>query len=87
MRLRNLLLILITFVIIIIETILNSNVLFIENLLNAESIILWNNINMKSDPQKQKLLYADYVKYVTFYRINKFYFCGQNFESNLSSSI
>ncbi len=39
----------------------NSSILFIENLLNAESIKLWNN-NMKSDPKKQKLLYADYFK-------------------------
>jgi beta-1,3-galactosyltransferase 1 len=42
---------------------------------------------MKSDPENNKLLYADYVKYITFYRINKSNFCGQNFESNLSSLI
>jgi hypothetical protein len=65
----------------------NSNVFFIENLLNAESIKLWNNINMKSDPEKQKLLYADYVKYITFYRINNSNFCGQNFGSDLTSLI
>jgi hypothetical protein len=125
MRLRNLLLILITFVIIItivfnfilhnfkhekfyhrfesfnrnesdLNVLLNyrnnsglnnSSVLFIENLLNIELIKLWNNINIKSDLQKQKLLFADYVKYITFFRINKFYFCGQNFGSNLSSLI
>jgi beta-1,3-galactosyltransferase 1 len=42
---------------------------------------------MKSDPENNKLLYADYVKYITFYRINKSNFCGQNFESNSSSLI
>jgi beta-1,3-N-acetylglucosaminyltransferase 7 len=64
-----------------------SNDVLIKSLLNFESMKLSNNESMKSDPEKQKLLYADYVKYITFYRINKLNFCGQNFGSNLTSLI
>jgi hypothetical protein len=42
-----------------------SNDVFIKNLLNLESIRLSNNESMKSDPKEEKLLYADYVKYIT----------------------
>ncbi len=42
---------------------------------------------MRTDPENSKLLFADYVKYITLHRINKSNFCGENFGSNLSSLI
>jgi beta-1,3-galactosyltransferase 1 len=65
----------------------DSNILLFKSLLNAESVSLWNNTNKISNPEKTKLLYNDYVKYITLYRINKFNFCGENFGSKLSSLI
>jgi hypothetical protein len=64
-----------------------SNSIFFKNLLSLELINIWNNMNIKSDPENNKLLYADYVKYITFYRICKLNFCCQSFGSNLSSLI
>jgi hypothetical protein len=65
----------------------DSNVILFKNLLNAETVSLWNNTNKISNPEKTKLLYNDYVKYITFYRINKINFCGENFGQTLSSLI
>ncbi len=65
----------------------DSSVIIFKNLLIAETVSLWNNTNKISNPEKTKLLYNDYVKYVTFYRINKINFCGENFGQTLSSLI
>ncbi len=65
----------------------DSNVIVFKNLLNAETVSLWNTTNKISNPEKTKLLYNDYVKYITFYRINKLNFCGQNFGQSLISLI
>ncbi len=65
----------------------DSNVILFKSLLNAESVSLWKNTNKISNPEKTKLLYNDYVKYITFHRINKINFCGENFVQTLSSLI
>ncbi len=62
----------------------DSNVILFKSLLNAESVSLWKNTNKISNPEKTKLLYNDYVKYITFHRINKINFCGENFGQTLS---
>jgi hypothetical protein len=65
----------------------DSNAILFDNLLKIESNKLWNDMSIRSDPENRKLLFADYVKYITLYRINKSNFCGENFGSNLSSLI
>jgi hypothetical protein len=65
----------------------DSNAILFDNLLIIESNKLWNNTKMRSDPENSKLLFADYVKYITLHRINKSNFCGENFGYNLSSLI
>jgi hypothetical protein len=65
----------------------DRNAIHFDNLLKIESKKLWDDMRMRSDPENSKLLFADYVKYITLYRINKSNFCGENFGSNLSSLI
>jgi len=59
----------------------------IKNLLNIESIRLWGKPSVRSDPEKTKLLFADYVNYITLYKINNSNFCGNNSGLNFDSLI
>jgi len=62
----------------------DKNSIIFKNLLSIESIRLWNYIYVKSDPLNDKLIYADFVRYITLFKIKKLNFCAEEFGIDLN---
>lgn len=58
-----------------------------ETLLSIEKKNLWQQDTKKTHTNSNRLLYADYVRYVTKMKVNKPYYCGTHFGANLNSLV